>query len=86
MLERRLGGLPGVERLSTDVVRQQLRVCYDAAVTSASAIAEAVAETGMRAWVDRERDAAPVAVPACAISARCWRSRRLRWLPASRRV
>ena len=63
MLERRLGGLPGVERLSTDVVRQQLRVCYDAAVTSASAIAEAVAETGMRAWVDREREAAPAPFP-----------------------
>jgi Cd2+/Zn2+-exporting ATPase len=60
LLERRLGHLPGVERLATDVVRQQLRVCYDAAVTSASAIAEAVAETGMRAWVDRERDVAPV--------------------------
>jgi Cd2+/Zn2+-exporting ATPase len=60
MLERRLGGLPGVERLTTDVVRQQLRVCYDAAVTSAGAIAEAVAETGMRAWVDRDRETAPV--------------------------
>jgi Zn2+/Cd2+-exporting ATPase len=63
MLERRLGGLPGIERLSTDVVRQQLRVCYDAAVTSASAIAEAVAETGMRAWVDRDHETAPAAFP-----------------------
>ena len=59
MLERRLGDLPGVERLVTDVVRQQLRVCYDAAVTSVPLIAEAVAETGMRAWVDHERDAKP---------------------------
>ena len=54
LLERRLGVLPGIERLSTDVVRQQLRVCYDAAITSAPSIAEAVAETGMRVWVDRE--------------------------------
>ncbi len=56
MLERRVSGLPGVERLSTDVVRQQLRVYYDAARTSAAGIAEAVAETGMRAWIDRDRD------------------------------
>ncbi len=59
MLERRVSGLPGVQRLSTDVVRQQLRVYYDAAVTSAAAIAEAVAETGMRAWLDRDVDSAP---------------------------
>jgi Cd2+/Zn2+-exporting ATPase len=60
MLERQLGGLPGIERLSTDVVRQQIRVCYDAAVTSATVIAEAVAETGMRAWPDREHEVAPL--------------------------
>ena len=54
LLARRLGTLRGVERASTDVVRQRLRVAYDAAVTSRGAIAEAVAETGMRAWPDDE--------------------------------
>ncbi len=59
LLTRRLGSLRGVERTSTDVVRQRLRVAYDAAVTSRGAIAEAVAETGLRAFPDDEtRDAA----------------------------
>jgi Cd2+/Zn2+-exporting ATPase len=52
LLARQLGTLRGVERASTDVVRQRLRVAYDAAVTSRGAIAEAVAQTGMRAWPD----------------------------------
>ena len=60
LLTRRLGTLRGVERTSTDVVRQRLRVAYDAAVTSRGAIAEAVAETGLRAFPDDEsRDARP---------------------------
>jgi Cd2+/Zn2+-exporting ATPase len=58
-LEQRLGKLQGVERLALDVVSQRLRVAYDAAVTTSSAISEAVAETGMRAWVDQDRAAAP---------------------------
>jgi Cd2+/Zn2+-exporting ATPase len=59
LIARRLGTLRGVERASTDVVRQRLRVAYDAAVTSQGAIAEAVAETGLRAWPDDEaREAA----------------------------
>jgi Cd2+/Zn2+-exporting ATPase len=62
LLVRRLGALRGVERTSTDVVRQQLRVAYDAAVTSTGAIAEAVAETGLRAWPD-EPGGEPVAAP-----------------------
>jgi len=64
LLTRRLGTLRGVERTSTDVVRQQLRVAYDRAVTSTGAIAEAVAETGLRAWPDEgahEVKAAPAA-------------------------
>jgi len=56
-LERRLTALPGVERLTMDVVGQRLRIAYDAAVTGTAAIAEAVAETGMRAWVDQDRTA-----------------------------
>jgi len=74
LLTRRLGTLRGVERTSTDVVRQRLLVAYDAAVTSRGAIAEAVAETGLRAFPDDpSRDAQPApsgsAVPWLAISA-----------------
>jgi Cd2+/Zn2+-exporting ATPase len=61
LLTRRLGTLRGVEHTSTDVVRQQLRVAYDRAVTSTGAIAEAVAETGLRAWPDEEAQAAKAA-------------------------
>jgi Cd2+/Zn2+-exporting ATPase len=60
LLARRLGTLRGVERTSTDVVHQRLRVAYDAAVTSRGAITEAVAETGLRAFPDDEsRETAP---------------------------
>jgi Cd2+/Zn2+-exporting ATPase len=74
LLASRLGRLRGVERTSTDVVRQRLRVAYDASVTSRGAIAEAVAETGLRAFPDDERRDAPPAssrsgVPWLAISA-----------------
>ena len=74
LLTRRLGTLRGVERTSTDVVRQRLLVAYDAAVTSRGAIAEAVAETGLRAFPDDEsRDVRPAPsgsrVPWLAISA-----------------
>jgi len=54
LLERRLGRLNGVERLAADVFNQRLRVSYDAARTSTSAIVEAVAQTGMRAWLEHE--------------------------------
>src|SRR5689334_11542803 len=71
LLTRRLGTLRGVERASTDVLRQQLRVAYDRAVTSRGAIAEAVAETGLRAFPDDEtRDARPAPPPS-----------RIPWLP-----
>ena len=53
ILERRLKRL-GVERLSADVMSQRLLVTYDAARLSTSAIAEAVAQTGMRAWLEHE--------------------------------
>ncbi len=60
ILERRLTPLAGVEALSVDVLGQKMRVSYDAAVVSAAAIAEAVAETGMKAWLEHER---PVEAP-----------------------
>jgi Cd2+/Zn2+-exporting ATPase len=54
ILERRLKRLPGLEDLAADVMSQRLRVKYDAAKLTASAIAEAVAQTGMRAWLEHE--------------------------------
>ncbi len=61
ILERRLTPLAGVERLAVDVMGQKLHVAYDAAVVTAARISDAVAETGMRAWLEHER---PVDVPA----------------------
>ena len=55
ILERRLGRLKGLEALDADVVSQRLRIKYDAARLSASAISEAVAQTGMRAWLEHEQ-------------------------------
>ena len=60
-LEKHVARQRGVERLTTDVVGQRMRVAYDAAVTTTGAIAEAVAEVGMRAWVDRDGHAATAA-------------------------
>ena len=54
ILERRLKPLPGIEDLVPDLVGQRLRVRYDAAKLSTSAIVEAVAQTGMRAWLEHE--------------------------------
>ena len=58
LLERRLTRLDGVHGISADVVSQRLRVAHDAARVPASAIAEAVADTGMRAWVDHDEKVA----------------------------
>jgi Cd2+/Zn2+-exporting ATPase len=63
ILERRLKPLPGLEDIAPDLVGQRLRVRYDAARLSTSAIVEAVAETGMRAWLEHE---APVGATAAA--------------------
>ena len=60
ILERRLAPLAGVETLNVDVLGQKMRVSYDAAVVSAAAIADAVAETGMKAWLEHER---PIETP-----------------------
>ncbi len=54
ILERRLKGLTGLERLDADVVGQRLRIQYDAAKLTTARIAEAVAQTGMRAWLEHE--------------------------------
>lgn len=67
ILERRLSRLSGLEALDADVLGQKLRIKYDASRLSASAIAEAVAQTGMRAWLEHE---APVAT-----TGQGWRNR-----------
>jgi Zn2+/Cd2+-exporting ATPase len=57
LLERQLTRLPGVHGLSADVMGQRMRVLHDLSRLPASAIAAAVAETGMRAWVDHDEGA-----------------------------
>jgi len=59
ILERRLKKLTGLEALDADVLGQRLKIKYDAAKLSTSAIAEAVAQTGMRAWLEHEEPAGP---------------------------
>src|SRR5918996_1521421 len=54
LLERRFKNLPGLEDFSADLMGQRLHVKYDAAKVSASAIAAAVADAGMRAWLEHE--------------------------------
>jgi Zn2+/Cd2+-exporting ATPase len=54
LIERRFKTLIGVEAFSADVMAQRLHVKYDAAKLSASAIADAVADAGMRAWLEHE--------------------------------
>ena len=54
ILERSLKRLSGLEALDADVMGQRLRVKYDAAKLTTSVISEAVARTGMRAWLEHE--------------------------------
>ena len=54
LLERRFKNLPGLEAFSVDLMGQRLHVKYDAAKLSASTIADAVADAGMRAWLEHE--------------------------------
>jgi Zn2+/Cd2+-exporting ATPase len=54
ILERRFKNLIGLEDFSADLMGQRLHVKYDAAKLSTSTIADAVADTGMRAWLDHE--------------------------------
>ena len=55
LLERRFKNLIGLEDFSADLMGQRLHVKYDAAKISTAAIADAVADTGMRAWLDSEQ-------------------------------
>ena len=59
ILQRRLRPLSGMEDVSADVVGQKLHVKYDAAILSTNAIVDAVAETGMRAWLEHEAPQVP---------------------------
>ena len=54
ILEQRLKRLAGLESLDADVLGQRLSVKYDAAKLSTSLIAEAMAQTGKRAWLEHE--------------------------------
>ena len=63
ILEHRLKRLAGLEALDADLIGQRLRIKYDAAKLSTGLIAEAVAQTGMRAWLEHE-EPAPVAATA----------------------
>ena len=54
LIERRFKHLPGLEDFTADLMGQRLLVKYDAAKISASAIAGAVADAGMRAWLEHE--------------------------------
>ena len=61
VIERRLRRLPGLEDLEANLVYQRLRVKHDAARLTAARIAEAVAETGMRAWLEQDAATPPPA-------------------------
>src|SRR4051812_33677008 len=54
VLERRFKHLAGLEAFSADLMGQRLHVKYDAAKLSAASIADAVGDTGMRAWLEHE--------------------------------
>src|SRR5213083_523549 len=54
MLERRFRNLVGLEGFSADLMGQRLHVKYDAARLTTATIADAVADTGMRAWLEHE--------------------------------
>jgi Cd2+/Zn2+-exporting ATPase len=54
ILERRLKPMAGVEAIAADVVGQRLRVSYDAAKLDTAAMVDAVAEAGMRMWLEHE--------------------------------
>lgn len=83
ILEKRVGTLAGVVTLDADVLSRQLRVHFDGATLSAAAIAEAVAQAGMRAWPVTAKGEAPrietgvpwalvVAGGACLVSGALW--------------
>ena len=59
ILQRRLRPLSGIEDVAADIVGQRLHVKYDAALVSSNVIVDAVAETGMRAWLEHETPIVP---------------------------
>ena len=63
ILERRLKNLSGLESLSADVMGQRLLVKYDAARLTTNTITDAVADTGMRAWLEHEQPRATATTP-----------------------
>lgn len=69
-LERRLSRVPGIEAFEADVVSQRLRVTYDRAKVTPAAIAEAVAQAGLRAWLDTGGAVSPPA--ATPLRGRVW--------------
>src|SRR5947207_14834241 len=79
MLERRFRNLAGLEDFSADVMGQRLHVKYDAARIDAAAIADAVADTGMRAWLEHEE-------PVGRLEAQPWVRQALLWTAAGARA
>ena len=75
ILEHRLKALTGLEALDADVVGQRLRIQYDAAKLTTSRIAEAVAQTGMRAWLEHEEPRPGLGVGLARAAGRCCRAR-----------
>jgi Cd2+/Zn2+-exporting ATPase len=71
LIERRFKNLEGLESFSADVVGGRIKVQHDAARLSTSTIVGAVADTGLRAWLEHEE---PIEMGA---------DRRRLWLAAS---
>ncbi len=55
LIERRFKHLSGLETFEADLMGQRLHVKYDAAKLTTSAISAAVADAGMRAWLEHEQ-------------------------------
>ena len=54
LIERRFKHLPGLEAFSADLIGRRIHVKYAAAKLSTAAIAAAVADAGLRAWLEHE--------------------------------
>src|SRR5262245_53388164 len=69
LIERRFKNLHGIEDFSADLMGQRLHVKYDAAKLNANAIAGAIADAGMRAWLEHEE---PIASGDSSSRTRTW--------------
>jgi len=69
LIERRFKNLQGIEDFSADLMGQRLHVKYDAARLNANAIAGAIADAGMRAWLEHEE---PIASGESGSRTRVW--------------